>query len=55
MLSPVLVIYKKVPISRLVNKRLQAVKGKISFKQKLDKPAVEVLLEKTKWTVKNHY
>ena len=56
MLSPVLVIYKKVPISGLVNKGLQlAVKGKISFKQKLDKPAVEVLLEKTKWTVKNHY
>ena len=55
MLPPVLVIYKKVPISGLVNKGLQAVKCKISFKQKLEKPAVEVLLEKTKWTVKNHY
>ena len=52
MLSPVLVIYKKVPISGLVNKGLQAVKGKISLKQKLEKPAVEVLLENTKWTVK---
>ena len=55
LLSPVPVIYKKIPISGLVNKGLQAVKGKISFKQKLEKPAVEVLLEKTKWTVKNHY
>ena len=48
MLSPVLVIYKMVPISGLVNKGLLAVKGKISFKQKLEKPAVEVLLEKTR-------
>ena len=47
LLSPVLVIYKKVPISGLVNKGLQAVKGKISLKQKLEKPAVEVLLENT--------
>ena len=55
MLSPVLVIYIKVPVSGLLNKGLLAVKGKISFKQKLEKPAVEVLLEQTKWNVKNHY